>query len=147
MPQKFDRSKLREGYVVHCRAFNPFATAIRGIIGSYGNHDGMLIKKNGQWFVGEAINPRSTVTPLEDYENSDTIVMIWRVRGWDDTDHKLAADRFYATKLGIKYPKSVARLWIMRFVNSLPWVIPGQWRQPSHSADNHPPCGYTTGQV
>ena len=76
--------------MVHCRAFNPFATAIRGVIGSYGNHDGMLIKKNGQWFVGEAINPRSTVTPLEDYENSDTIVMIWRVRGWDDTDHKLA---------------------------------------------------------
>lgn len=127
MPQKFDRAKLREGWVVHCRAFNPFAKAIRGVIGSYGNHDGMLIREDGKWYVGEAINPRSTLTPLENYEESDTIVRIWRCKNMTDTQHKLAAEHFYAYKLDIKYPRSVARLWIMRFVNGLPWAIPGQW--------------------
>jgi len=110
-----------------------YGPLIRSVLGSYTNHNAMLVKKHGQWKIGEAVAPRSKLTFLEDYEEEiakgEAIVRILRIPEDRMTiqEREAVNDLFLDCCLGLKYPISVARLWVYRFVNRLPWKIHGDW--------------------
>ena len=138
----FDLSKCKPGDVLAIRSPGWYGKAIRGCLGSYTNHTAMLVRDTAatmatvesHWYVGEAIPPKSTLTSLAEYSarmiDGRTIIRVWRVPGVSDGVRQAVSDTFMATKLGVKYPMSVARLWVFRMVNSLPWTIEGEWCTP-----------------
>jgi len=152
----FDLQSLMLGDIVAVRAYHTYSRVIRGIIGSYTNHDGKIVRATGEalaflaeqdlldkdWpiapgdlCIGEAIQPRSTLTSIPKYEaemnkaEDPCQVRVWRVPEEDTTPQERQAvnDLFLTSYLGLKYPIGVARLWVMRFVNQLPWKIKGPW--------------------
>lgn len=107
-----------------------YGRLIRAALGSYTNHNAMLVLKDGEWQIGEAVSPVSKLTPLREYErliDQGNVMRIWRVTEVSDQERQAASDYFVDHCLGIKYPLSVLRLWIYRFVNNLPWTIHGEW--------------------
>lgn len=131
MNLKFDTTELLPGDIIHVRGFYKFSYAIRAIIGSVGNHDGMAVLRQDRFYIGEAVPPRSKLTTLEEYEakmsTGEIIVRVYRPPNATIEQRRSVSNLFIETKLGIDYPMSVARLWPLRFVNSLPWKIKGQW--------------------
>jgi len=128
----FDRRALREGDILACRTTTGFGSKIRMILGSYTNHNGIFVMKDGKWYIAEAVKPKSILTPLSAYEKEifdGTVVRVWRTANQSVTDEERSAVAQYVLDhmLGLPYPINVWRLWIFRLVNSLPWKIEGQW--------------------
>lgn len=112
------------------RTHTEFGILIRAVLGSFTNHNGLFVRKYGVWYVGEALPPHSKLTPLDDYEihmDEGTIVRVWRIPNATREQREKCEKYFLDNCLEIPYPLSVARLWVFRFVNSLPWKIEGQW--------------------
>ena len=125
---KIDTTKLKQGDIISVR--NPtshYGMLIRCILGSYTNHNGLIIKRYERWYIGEAVPPRSKLTTITEYEESKYIIRIWRVDGLTDQERDAINQYFLDNCIGVKYPISVYRLWIYRFVNNLPWTIEGEW--------------------
>lgn len=131
--KRFMTDKLRKGDIVAVRSTTTFGKLIRLCLGSYTNHNGMMVVHFSQWMIGEAVEPVSKLTDLGEYESKVAQGSVWirvfRVSDSHATDEERQAvnDLFVSKYLGIKYPLSVARLWIFRFVNSLPWKVRGEW--------------------
>jgi hypothetical protein len=153
----FDVRSLMEGDVLGIRAYALFSKLIRAIIGSFTNHNAVIVRatqealdflkgegllahnideiKAGDLCIAEAISPRSTLTSLRTYEDkmnkleNPVQVRVWRVPiGVATQEERVAVSALIqAEYLGVKYPLSVGRLWVLRFVNSLPWKIHGEW--------------------
>jgi hypothetical protein len=124
----FDTSKLQPGDVLAVRNNSGwFAKGIRAVLGSYTNHNAMIVPYGSTYRIAEAVQPKSTVTKLADYETAiemgEYVVRVWRLRKMSEAKRAATAEYFVNNLLGIKYPLSVGRLWVMRFVNSLPWKI------------------------
>jgi len=93
----------------------------------------------GEWCIAEAIWPRSTLTSLAKYElmmnnpeegqQYPVQVEVWRVplNKVSQQEREAVCERVLSCQLDVKYPLNVVRLWIMRFVNNLPWKIHGEW--------------------
>ena len=130
---KFDLDKILPGDILCVRSTTSFGKLIRATLGCYTNHNGMFVKKNGVWMIGEAISPNSTLTDPRDYEWLATeggfVLRVLRIPESKITMEEREAMAQYLVdhKLGIPYPLSVIRLWIFRIVNSLPWKIHGEW--------------------
>jgi len=127
---KFDQSKLMNGDILAVRSTTSFGKAIRGVLGSYTNHDALFIRDRYGWCIGEAVSPVSKLTNLSDYEaHSDEgyELRVLRMKAATAADRTMAANHFRTHLLDKKYPLSVARLWVYRFVNHLPWKIKGDW--------------------
>ena len=129
--KKFSLSALQVGDIIQTRSFHVFGRGIRAVIGSYTNHTGMVVRKFDRFYVGEAVAPRSRLTPLDDYEkqinSGETIVRVLRVKSATPEQRQAVSQYFIAQKIGLKYPLGVLRLWVMRFTNSLPWKVRGEW--------------------
>ncbi len=135
----FNRDALLPGDIVQVRSDHFYGRQIRNVLGSYTNHTGMLVRtQSGIWMVAEAIWPRSCLTPIPEYEAAMSkpldqpgyrIVRVMRFPHniVSHKDRKHAEDVMMANKLGLKYPIGVARLWVYRFFNNLPWTIRGDW--------------------
>ena len=129
---KINPSKLFPCDIIATRSQTKYGKAIRAILGSYTNHNAMAVEKDGKLMIGEAVSPVSRLTTIDEY-NSDIaaglVVRVWRVSKPGITTAELTAvnDYFIDNLIGIKYPLSVARLWVYRFVNNLPWTIHGEW--------------------
>lgn len=64
----FDLAALREGDIFHPRRTgNMLSTGIQRAVGSWGNHDALLCRWQGHWYVGDATHPQARLTPLADY--------------------------------------------------------------------------------
>jgi len=105
---------------------------IRIALGSYTNHNAMVVSVDGVLTIIESVPPRCRYTTIQEYERkifSGCVVRVWRVTQEDITDEERVAVCDYAIEnfLGRKYPVSVLRLWVYRFVNNLPWTIKGPW--------------------
>jgi len=73
---KFDKSRLKNGMILHVRTFGWIGRLIRIALGArghhvWGNHDGLLIFRHGQWWVGESVLPVARLTLLADYESRE----------------------------------------------------------------------------
>jgi len=133
---KFNRSNLLPGDILAVRSPSFYGKSIRGLLRSFTNHNAMILRDGGGWVIGEAITPYICLTPLEVYERAmnepelkkRTFVWVWRVPELTGEQRMSVNDYFLANKLGKPYPVwSVPRLWIYRFVNTLPWKIEGEW--------------------
>ena len=126
----FNTAALEPGLILQGRNDDSaYGKAIRGALGSWGNHTAMIVKHNTRgWLIGEAMPPRSQFTPLSAYEAmiaQGYEVRIWRVK--DLTAAERIETSMYWQRYcdGIRYPAkvSMARLAIFRFVNNIPWKI------------------------
>lgn len=79
MSISLDYSQLRPGDIFHVRSFGFWANAIREMLGSWGNHDGLLLNLDHwqdktarcdpeNWYVGDSRPLRAKPTPLWQYE-------------------------------------------------------------------------------
>ncbi len=128
--KRFIPKKILPGDILAVRSLGTFGKTIRGVLGSYTNHNAMFVCGINQWMIGEAIPPESTVSSLVEYEEmmqQGAECRVWRVPDATMEERSVAADWFRENCIGHKYPLSVARLWVFRFVNSLPWKIEGEW--------------------
>jgi hypothetical protein len=127
----FDTMRLRAGDVICRRSKSSFGRTIRAILGCYTNHNGLVVEGElHRLAIGEAVQPVSRVTTLAKYERDiNEGRCLVRVLRFDRArvDGEEAARYFVQHLLGKKYPVSVARLWVYRFVNNLPWKIKGPW--------------------
>ncbi len=133
---KFNRQNLLPGDILVVRSPTFYGKTIRGLLRSFTNHDAMVLRDGAGFIIGEAITPRSCLTPLEVYERAmnvtqlskRTFVWVWRIPGLSNDERMAINDYFLAHKLGLPYPVwSVGRLWAYRFVNTLPYKIEGEW--------------------
>lgn len=154
---KFNTEAALPGDIVQVRSDHFYGRGIRAVLGSYTNHTAMLVKateetiqfleklgllkpghgiKPGDWVVGEAISPKSTFTSLADYEEKMNIRldtegwMIVRVLRFPDlpmNEREQVAEYYADQKMGLKYPVGVLRLWMYRFLNSIPYTVKGDW--------------------
>jgi len=154
---KFDTSKILPGDILQVRSDHFFGKGIRVVLGSFFNHTAMFVRPTdlhinrleaagvlpeghgviaGQWCIGEAISPKSTLTTLEDYyakmnipldQDGWCIVGVWRFPNLSATARVRVERYFLDNKLGLKYPIGVFRLWMMRFMNQVPYHIKGNW--------------------
>lgn len=133
---RFILDALEPGLILAGR--NPSGTygkCIRGCLGSYTNHNGMIVRDNTthQWGIGEAIEPLSITQPLNYYEklmDDGYIVRIWRVINATDEERERVSEYWKRQLNGLPYADfSIAKLGVFRFVNSLPWRlrIHGVW--------------------
>jgi hypothetical protein len=125
---KFDVTRIKPGDILAVRSPTSFGRMIRSVLASYSNHNGMFVRNDGGWYIGEAVAPRSKLTHLYEYEyKKDTAIRVLRVPDVSDIARQRVNQFFFDNCLGLKYPLSVVRLWVFRFVNSLPWKIEGEW--------------------
>ena len=130
---------MEPGLVISVRSFGVGGRTIRGTLGSFTNHNALSVfdHPSERFKIAEAVMPVSKLTELAEYEHKMNlpkthrdyiIVRIWRVKGLT-TAEKFAISEYARCKLmGIPYPiNSVLRMWVFRFVNSLPWEIEGKW--------------------
>ena len=139
---KFIREELEPADILAGRNIDPdakFAPAIRAILGSYTNHNGLFVLNQdsriapiGDMVIGDTTPPESGPVPLSKYEKLVSegryIVRVFRVKAMSEAERLKVAAQWWVRCNGIPYPqKSVMRLWTMRIVNSLPYEIPGKW--------------------
>jgi len=132
-PVRFDTSQLRVGDITASRSQTGFGKAIRMTLGCYTNHNGIVVFHEGRWYVAEAIKPVSILTPIEEYERltreEGVSLRIFRLTHPAVTSEvrQKVAQYVIDNLLDKPYPKAALRLWVYRFVNSLPWKIEGEW--------------------
>jgi len=127
---RIDLTQLMPGDIIALRSLTSYGKLIRAVLGSYTNHNGLAIRKEGCWYIGEAVEPISRLTTVHAYEaevNAGAKLRVWRVPNVTPEIREQVARYFMEHLIGKKYPLSVVRLWVFRFVNSLPWEIRGDW--------------------
>ena len=72
----------QHGDILHFRTSTFFGKAIRKALPCWGNHDAILVEKDGEWGVAEAVIPRFRFTPWEVYQKEidagETSVVVLR---------------------------------------------------------------------
>ena len=108
----FDVGKMQEGDLVKCRnemdGEDFYAKLIRIGVHSYSNHDGMTVLDNGRWAIAEAVEPRSTMTPIHQYQQmmkKNYSVRIYRLKGLSVESRKAMAQYYKDYLIGLPYPK------------------------------------------
>lgn len=133
---KFIASEIYPGDILAGRNLDPKAVlskAIRATLGSYTNHNALFLHHPcGEVMIGDTIEPKSIIRPLDYYENAMSAhmyeVRIWRVRDMSMEERMKVSDYWIRYCNGVEYPSfNLMRLWVFRIVNSLPWEIQGAW--------------------
>jgi len=126
---KFNIQNLEPGLILAGRDVHGiYGKAIRATLGSYTNHDGLIVYYQGQWYVAEAVIPKSRLTPLAEYEQKMNekgyICRVWRVKNATGSEREKAQAIFINELLGLKYANySIGKLAIFRLINNLPWRL------------------------
>jgi len=132
--KRFDLAALREGDILCGRNLvSKEGAMIRGILGSVTNHNALIINhpEHG-WGIGDMSPPCGRFVPFSHYEkliaDGNYIVRILRIRDTEARERGLMSTMWVRLIQGLPYDSfRVKRLWVMRFVNSLPWHIKGTW--------------------
>jgi len=120
-----DENALEEGLVITGRNNKTLeAKAIRIGVHSFTNHNAMVVKKGGKWFIAEAKPPVSALTPISDYErlmNEDGyLVRFYRLQTLGKVQRRAAAAYFVDNLIGLPYPnKKKMVLLAMPIYNAL----------------------------
>lgn len=82
----FNPHFIEPGMIVHPRTDTLLGTTVRKALNihkpqppCWGNHDGMFIECNGEWFIGDSQPMFATLTPIKEYEEKLTLGR-WDVR-------------------------------------------------------------------
>jgi hypothetical protein len=59
---------IRPGDILHARTFTPLAWGIRRCVHSWGTHDALVVRDNGELCIGDAAPMKCHCTPLADYQ-------------------------------------------------------------------------------
>lgn len=113
---------LLPGDILHVRGNSLFPSkAIRHMLGSWGNHDAIVVSFNGRLRIGETAPPWSRLLELDDYnrdiESGKIQVRVYRVPSATDVDRFRAGEwwidhvqgRFYDF---MAYPRLIAKCLI-----------------------------------
>ena len=106
---------------------------IRAIVRSESNHNATFIKHNTRgWGIGDMFPPEATFVSLGKYErmmeHEGYGVRVLRIKDATPGERNLMGALWQLDLDGTPYnERSVKRLWIMRFIRSLPWKIQGKW--------------------
>jgi len=123
--------ELIPGDIFCFRSRTTYGKGIRSVLGSYTNHNGLFVRRDGMWYIGEAITPESVLTPLPVYEDelgSGSIARVFRVPKATPQEREAVEEFFLQEQIGIPYPvKQMWKLLAFRVVNNLPWRIRGEW--------------------
>ena len=66
---RIDRTRLRNGMILHARTRTTFGWLIRRVLKSWGSHDALLWHgPSGGWWVCDAMPPVARLTPLHEWE-------------------------------------------------------------------------------
>lgn len=130
--KRFDVAALQEGDILCGRGSSRINKLIQGILGSVTDHSAPIIKHNTKgWGVGDTTPPASVFRPLSFYEekiNAGYFVRILRIKDATEVERHRMSFVWQRFIDGLEYSEaSVARLWVYRIVNSLPWHIHGHW--------------------
>lgn len=63
-----DYSKLRAGDIIHTRDQTFLGRRIQRALGSWGNHDALVVWDHDRLAIGESVPPRAKITPLSEFE-------------------------------------------------------------------------------
>jgi hypothetical protein len=105
----FDKTKLREGDIVHGRGQSTFSKLIRRLLGSWGSHDAGIVRDllSRELMIGESVSPFAKLTSLSEYEkrvNEGTYeVRVYRVKVSTVADGKRAAACWIVDVLNTPY--------------------------------------------
>lgn len=130
---KFNYDNIQEGDILAVRSTTEFGKLIRATLCSYSNHTAIFLKEDDKWMIGEAVEPKSQLSNPRHYEElvskEECWIRVLRVpkEKMNDNQRHAVCTYFKKNMLGLPYPLSVLRLWVFRFVNSLPWKIKGPW--------------------
>lgn len=134
---QFIQENLKPADILAGRNLDPAARTpplIRSILGSYTNHTALIVWRGSEqrFMIGDTTPPHSRKVELNHYEDLVTRglyeVRIWRVREMDDAERRVVSCEWQLNHENIDYSEwGVKRLWIMRFVNHLPYEIKGSW--------------------
>ena len=85
------------------------AKLIRAGVHSESNHNAMIVRHFGTWYVAEAKPPRSCLTPIQDYQalmdSQGYEVGFYRLLTLTEDQREAAADFFIKELLNLPYPK------------------------------------------
>lgn len=123
---RIDTSQLQEGDLVKCRndikGEDEYAIAIRFGLRSYSNHDAMVVKVAGNWFIAEAVSPVSKITTIEEYQDRMSKgykVEFYRLHDVSQEDRQRMAEYYVDNLLGLKYPRKYRMMLLAsRLVNA-----------------------------
>ena len=132
--KRFDITRLKEGDALEGRnLISAKGKAIRDILGSTFNHTVTIINHNKHgWGIGEMAPPCAKFHSFDWYEQAvergEYYIRIVRIVDASDAERREMSLRWETEIEGMHYSEiGVRRLWVMRFVNSLPWHIHGGW--------------------
>jgi len=128
---RFREELILPGDVGAVRSQTPYGIGIQVVLGSYTNHNFILVWYDGQWWVLEAVDPLSRMVPLAKYAamvtQAGAIVRIFRVPNQSPEIRQAVSDYAVTHFVGKPYPISVIRMVWYRFFNTLPFKIKGVW--------------------
>lgn len=134
MIMRFDERMLKPADILAGRNLQgKQAPLIRSILGSYTNHNAIVLKHETKGMcIGDTTPPTASIVPLSQYEkaiNTGTyVVRIWRVRNMTDRERLDVCRHWLLFCKDTPYPShGIYRLWVFRIVNHLPYEIGGQW--------------------
>jgi len=129
MIYRFKTDQLLPGDILAGRSQARLGRAIRGILGSFTNHNALILKHNTRgWCIGDTVSPKSSIVPLSHYEdlvnNGLYEIRVWRVVDASDDERMMASMYWQQHCDGIPYDWiNLGRMWVFRFTNSLPYQI------------------------
>ena len=134
MKLRFIQENLREGDILCGRNnLSLEGELIRAIVGSESNHNAIIIyhAKHG-YGIGDMSPPYGRFQPFSHYEklrnDSGYGVRILRIKGITVSEGRRMSIAWHNHAEGKEYSSAgVKRLWIYKFINSLPWHIQGTW--------------------
>lgn len=104
--------------------------AIRATIGSVSTHNALFIRHrdSGHMCIGDTTPPKSAIVPLSHYEqminSGGYLVRVWRVIDATPEEREAVSLYWQDHCCGIRYAElTMMRLWVMRFVNDMPYRI------------------------
>lgn len=127
----FNRDKLEVGMIVHARTYGWVGKTIRKVLGCrgknkvWGNHDAIIVEKEGMFMIGESVPPRAKLTLLEDYERGmragNIEVKVYEVVGANIKECRKAEKFWLSTVCGtfydfLAFPRLFIKSWLVDLI-------------------------------
>jgi len=132
--KRFDPSEIKEGDII-CGRNNVSAEGrgIRALLGSETNHNALVVLHSLRGLgIGDMFPPAGVWVPFKHYEDlvdsGNYEIHILRINDATDEERHAMSEMWEAHVEGVPYSSwHVKRLWVYRFVNSMPYTMHGTW--------------------